>query len=87
MLAHRLGLSRFDPVSGRFFHILFVDPFRPPCVFPYKYTQMEVVQMKKTTFYTAVTLKKVTSSARTPRPKQIVSYLPVTTGQPMGPPV
>jgi hypothetical protein len=48
---------------------------------------MEVVQMKKTTFYTAVTLKKVTSSARTPRPKQKLGHLPVTAGQPMGPPV
>jgi hypothetical protein len=87
MLAHRFGLSREDPVSGRFFHRLFVNPFRPLCVFLYKYTQMEVVQMKKTASYTVVTFTKVTLRTRARRPKQKLRYLDVTAGQPAGAPV
>jgi hypothetical protein len=43
-------------MSWVFFSGRFVDPFGGPCVFSYKYTQWEIVQMKKTLFYTAFTL-------------------------------
>jgi hypothetical protein len=43
-------------MSWVFFSGRFVDPFRGLCVFSYKYTQKEIVQMKKTLFYTVFTL-------------------------------
>jgi hypothetical protein len=92
MLAHHLLPFKVPSVRGEYFLLFFVNPFRPPFVFPYKYTQPEAVQMKKKTFIAAVTRYKPASPLRARNcgraiQNRKVRDLRVVAGQPAGLPV